>query len=162
MSSYNYSLCKFQCLTRPPSIPVGQNTCWLACPLVPVCEWRTAAPRLSRCRSSQVNTVPLITRGGDGSPQQRRDALTGSERGDKPEAAEAAAASSERPVLFEDRLLRWWATQNRRSNNPTGLLSAYISPFSLLHYYWLNWLALYCQHQCLQLVHKISETMVVY
>lgn len=59
-----------------------------------------AAPWLPRCRSLQVNTEPLMTRGGDGSPQQRRDAPTGRERGDKLEA-EAEAPGSDEPRSSE-------------------------------------------------------------
>lgn len=64
---FNDKLCK--CLIRAigagePDFPLLQRTF----------KRRVAAAWLPRCRSLQVNTAPLVTRGGDGSPQQRRDA----------------------------------------------------------------------------------------
>lgn len=56
---------------------------------------RVAAVWLPHCRSLQVNTAPIVTRGDDGSPQQRRDAPNGSE---------AASPGASGVSFYKDRL----------------------------------------------------------
>lgn len=123
MSSYNYSVCKSQSLAGHHPLPWdGHLLIGLSSSRLRV--WMTDGGSLAASLSQFTGKHGAsITRGGDGSPQQRRDAPTGSERGAtnwwrQQRAAGAHPRSSIEAMRHSDSKIKW--TGREQKCNPSN------------------------------------------